>query len=80
MYLCVPRDARLKGNQQMVFVIEMQRVLYAVWTSFWNIMYMELRFRCYAVAEAVSRRPFPAVAQVRSRPITCDICRVQIDN
>jgi hypothetical protein len=32
------------------------------------------------MADAVSRRPLPAVAQVRSRAITCEICGAQIDN
>ena len=32
------------------------------------------------MVDAVSRRPLPAVAQVRSRAITCEICGVQIDN
>jgi hypothetical protein len=32
------------------------------------------------MADAVSRRPLPAVAQVRSQAITCEICGVHIDN
>jgi hypothetical protein len=43
-------------------------------------MYIKLRFRCYAMAEVVSHRPFPTVAQVRYRTITCEIYGVQIDN
>ena len=37
-------------------------------------------FRGCAMTEAVSRRPFPAVAQVLSRAITCEIFGVQIDS
>jgi hypothetical protein len=43
-------------------------------------MYIKFRFRCYAMAEVVSHRPFPTVAQVRYRTIACEICGVQIDN
>jgi hypothetical protein len=31
------------------------------------------------MADVVSRRPLSAVAQVRSRAITCEMCGVQID-
>jgi hypothetical protein len=80
MYLCVPYAAWHKEYQQMDFVIAMQCVFYAVWTKFWNVMYLDLRLRSYAMADAVSRRLLPAVTQVRFRSVTCEICGVRIDN